>query len=133
MTTTGPVLLFDGVCNFCNSTVHFILAHEARPEIRFASLQSDVARETVRARGLPGDISTIVFIDGDRAWIRSAAVVQVLRRLRLPWSLLAILWVVPRPLRDAGYAIFARLRYRLFGRRDTCMIPTPELRARFLA
>lgn len=132
MTSAGPVLLFDGVCNVCNASVQFVLAHEERPDIRFASLQSEWARSVVRERGLPDDISTVILLDGDRVYTRSAAVVQVLRHMRRPWRFLAVIWWVPRPLRDLGYALFARLRYRVFGMRAACMVPTPELRARFI-
>lgn len=133
VTDDGPILFFDGVCNVCNATVRFVLTHERAPCIRFASLQSDVARSALAKHQLRNDLATLVFIEGDAAWTRSAAVVRVLRHLRFPWSLLAVIWLVPRPLRDVGYDLFARLRYRLFGRRETCMVPTAELRARFLA
>lgn len=132
MSEPGPILLFDGVCNVCNATVQFVVEHEKAPHIRFASLQSEVGARLVAERGLPNDVSTVVLVEGDRVYTRSAAAVALLGHLKAPWSWLAVLWLVPRPLRDLGYDIFARLRYRLFGKRDRCMVPTPELRARFL-
>jgi predicted DCC family thiol-disulfide oxidoreductase YuxK len=132
MADARPILLFDGVCNVCNATVQFVLAHEKSPELRFASLQSAVGAQLVAERGLPGDISTVVLVEGDRVSLRSSAAVRLMRRLKAPWSWLALLWLVPRPLRDLGYDLFARVRYRLFGKRDSCMVPTPELRERFL-
>jgi predicted DCC family thiol-disulfide oxidoreductase YuxK len=133
VSTTRPVLLFDGVCNVCNASVQFVLKHERDGAIQFASLQSEAGRRLVEERALPDDVSTVIFLDGDKSYVRSSAAVAVLRHLRAPWSWLApVLQVIPRPLRDLGYAIFARLRYRLFGKRETCMVPTPEIRARFL-
>lgn len=128
-----PIMLFDGVCNVCNASVQFVLKHERAPEIQFASLQSDRGRELVAKHGLDGDISTVVWIEGDRVHTRSSAIVASLKRMRGAWPVLAwLLWVVPKPLRDLGYILFAKNRYRLFGKRDECMVPTPELRARFL-
>ena len=133
MNDTGPILLFDGVCNVCNSSVQFIIAHERSPVMSFASLQSELGRTLVAKHGLSGDIDTVVLIEGDRVRTRSSAIVAVLKYLGGVWRVLAaLLWIVPRPLRDVGYDVFARLRYRLFGKRDACMVPTPELRARFL-
>lgn len=132
MSDPRPILLFDGVCNVCNATVQFVVEHEREPTIRFASLQSEAGSRLVAERGLPNDVSTVVLVDGDRVYTRSAAAVAVLRHLKAPWRWLAVLWIVPRPLRDLGYDVFARLRYRLFGKREQCMVPTPELRARFL-
>jgi predicted DCC family thiol-disulfide oxidoreductase YuxK len=133
MTEPGPLLLFDGVCNVSNAVVQFVLAHERAPLMRFASLQSELGQRIVRERGLPGDISTVVLVEGDQVSTRSSAAVRVLLHLRAPWRFLALVWIVPKPLRDLGYDLFARVRYRIFGKRESCAVPTPELRARFLA
>jgi predicted DCC family thiol-disulfide oxidoreductase YuxK len=117
----------------CNAAVQFVVAHEREPSLKFASLQSDVGRRIVKERALSGDIDTVVLVDGDRVFLRSSAAVRVLWSLGAAWPALgALLWIVPKPLRDLGYDIFARFRYRLFGRKDACMVPTPELRARFV-
>jgi predicted DCC family thiol-disulfide oxidoreductase YuxK len=129
----APILLFDGVCNVCNASVRFVVAHERLPAMKFASLQSELGRRLVAEHGLSGDIDTVVFIQGHRVLVRSSAAVAVLRHLGGAWRILAaLLWLVPRPLRNVGYDVFAHFRYRLFGRRDECMVPTAELRARFL-
>lgn len=134
----GPVVLFDGVCNLCNGWVSFVLDHERPPApdaapIRFASLQSPTGRALMEHHGLePGSLDSVVLVDGGRAWTRSDAVVRLLPRLRAPWSWGAVLRVVPRVLRDLGYKLVARFRYRLFGRTETCRVPTPQTRARFL-
>ena len=134
MSDHQPILLFDGVCNVCNASVQFIVAHERSPVMQFASLQSELGRRMVRERGLSGDIDTVVLVEGDRVRTRSSAAVGVLEHLGGAWRVLAaLLWLVPRPLRNVGYDVFAHFRYRLFGKRDACMVPTPELRARFLA
>lgn len=126
----GPVILFDGVCNLCNASVLFVLAHEDGARFRFASLQSTLGQELVRRHRVIAD--SIVLVEGGRAWVRSGAAVRVALGLRWPWRALAAFWIVPAPLRDLGYAVVARLRYRVFGKRDACMVPTPALRARFL-
>ena len=127
------IMLYDGVCNVCNASVQFVLAHERAAEMQFASLQSERGQKIVAERSLSGSIDSVVVIDGERVYRRSGAVVFVLGRTRAPWRWLApLLWLVPRPLRDLGYDLFAKNRYRMFGKRDACMIPTPELRARFL-
>lgn len=134
MTSSAPIMLFDGVCNVCNASVQFILKNERAPEVQFASLQSARGKDLVAKHGLSGDVNTVVLIDGDRVFTRSSAVVHAMKRLRGAWPALAwLMWIVPKPLRDVGYILFARNRYRLFGKRDECMVPTPELRARFLA
>ena len=124
-----PIVLFDGVCNLCNGAVRFILARDPRARFRFASLQSEAAR-----RLLGGDppAETIVLIEAGKTHTRSTAALRIARLLRFPWPLWYGWIVVPRPLRDGVYDWVARHRYRWFGRRDTCMVPTPELRDRFL-
>jgi predicted DCC family thiol-disulfide oxidoreductase YuxK len=133
MTTSMPVLLFDGVCNVCNASVQFVLKHERAPSMQFVPLQSERGTKLIEEQGLTGDLSTVVLLVDGKAYTRSSAAVRVLKLLRGPWTLLAVLlWVVPKPLRDLGYMLFARFRYKLFGKRDACMVPTPEQRARFL-
>ena len=128
-----PVLLFDGVCNLCNGTVQWILARDRRQVFRFASLQSPAARRLLDSVAAPADLpDSVVLIDGGRVLVRSDAAIAVARRLGFPWSMAAVGRAVPRVLRDAVYSWVARHRYRWFGRRATCWVPTPELSARFL-
>lgn len=144
----GPIVLFDGVCNFCNGAVQFIVDHEKRPELSFAALQSDLAAEVLekafgkeRARELregmtgSGDPDSIVFVDGkaNKAYTHSGAGLRLARYLRAPWSWAIVFLIVPSFLRDAVYRFIARNRYRWFGKSETCRVPTPELRQRFLA
>lgn len=139
----GSLLLFDGTCNFCNGLVQFVVDHERDQELRFAALQSDEGRAALtgavgeeRAEAILGDSdgpSTMVVLEDGVVHARSTAALRVARHLRAPWRWARILVVVPRPLRDVVYRWFARNRYRWFGRSETCRVPTPELRGRFLA
>ena len=132
------LLLYDGVCALCNGVVQFLMKHDRLDRFRYAPLQSGLGRE-VLARF---DIHT--FPDGvmlltdalsptEHLYQRSDAIAGALQRLSTPWRLAGrVLRLVPRPLRDWGYGIVARFRYRLFGRYDTCPIPPPEQRSRLL-
>jgi predicted DCC family thiol-disulfide oxidoreductase YuxK len=128
----AALVLFDGVCNLCVGSVHFILRHEAGPEIQFAPLQSATGTRMVRELGFdPTDAKTFVLVEAGHAYVRSAAAIRVARYLRWPWRALAAVWIVPRPVRDWAYSLVTANRYRWFGRTDTCMVPTPELKRRF--
>jgi predicted DCC family thiol-disulfide oxidoreductase YuxK len=130
----APIVLFDGVCNLCNRLTRFVIEHDPAPaRFRLATLQSEAGRSLLRAHGLPeDDLDTFVLVEGDRAWVRSTAALRLLALLGPPWSLLAILRSVPRPLRDAVYRWIARHRYAWWGKREQCMVPTPDVRSRFL-
>lgn len=128
------VVLFDGVCNFCNASVNFIARRDPVGQFQFAPLESDVGRKLLAETGLAGqDIDSVVLVDGERAFVKSTAALRIARQLRGAWPLMAVFLVVPRFLRDAVYDFIARNRYRWFGRREECMIPSADLRARFLA
>jgi predicted DCC family thiol-disulfide oxidoreductase YuxK len=133
---SAPVVLFDGVCNLCNGTVSFLIDHDPQGTLRFGSLQSDAGRQLLTANGFgpaaDGPISTILLFEDGRLYDRSTAALRIARHLGLPYRVLSWLMVVPRPLRDAVYGFVARNRYRWFGKSETCRVPTPELRARFL-
>ena len=127
------VVLFDGVCNLCTGSVQFIIRRDPVGRFRFASLQSEVGTQLARHHGLSAEVlHSVVLIEDGHAYERSQAALRIARRLSGGWQLLWSLRVVPRPIRDAVYDVVARNRYRWFGRKDSCMIPTPELRARFL-
>jgi len=127
------LILFDGVCNFCSGVVRFVIARDPNGRFRFAPLQSDAAAARLQKfAGVSSNLDSIVLIEGDRLFTRSAAALRIARRLRSPWPLAYLLMAVPRPLRDWVYDFVARRRYRWFGRSDTCLVPTPELRDRFL-
>ncbi|MFO0947475.1 MAG: DCC1-like thiol-disulfide oxidoreductase family protein [Planctomycetota bacterium] len=130
---SGPVLLFDGVCNLCNSSVLFVLDRDVKKQIRFAPLQSKEGERLLKQFQLSNqDLDSMVLVRGDRFYKRSAAALRIAMMLRFPWPLLAIFLLVPPFFRDIGYNWVARNRYRWFGKTDQCRIPTPELRQRFL-
>ena len=130
---TGRLVLFDGVCNLCNSSVQFIIARDPSARFRFAPLQSRSARTLIEQSGIRAPLpDSLLLIERGHAYLRSTAALRIARRLRFPWPLLYVLIAVPRPLRDCIYDFIARRRYRWFGTRDSCMVPTPELRERFL-
>jgi len=131
------LVLFDGVCGFCDWLVRFLIAHDAAARLRFAPLQGETAAD-LRARHpeIPADLETMVYVDarggGERVYLRSEAALRVLGELAGGWRRLAWLLSLPRPLRDLGYRLLVRVRYRLFGRLDACRVPGPAERARFL-
>ncbi len=130
----GSTVLFDGFCHLCNGAVDFILRHDSRELFVFASLDSEAALRSVRERGLelPQEDS-IILIDGDGIHTLSDAVIRIARGLGFPWSMAAIGVIVPKKWRDGLYRRVAANRYRWFGRRDACRVPTPSERRRFLS
>lgn len=129
-----PVLLFDGHCNLCARSVSFIVRHDRHARFRFAPLQSPAAERLLIAAHAPHPLpDSMIIVDGARCYTRSDAAIQLARRLPFPWPILTVARAVPRPLRDALYRFVASNRYRLFGRREACMVPTPQLMARFIA
>ena len=132
----GPedrVVLFDGVCNLCNGLVRFLIARDPEARLRLASLQSEAGQALLAWFGLPLDhFDTMAFVEAGRPYLKSAAFLRAARYLPWPWPWLSWGIVVPRPLRDWLYDRIALNRYRLFGRQETCMLPTPEIRSRFL-
>ena len=131
--TPYSTVLFDGHCNLCNGSVKFIIRHDPLKRFRFVSLQSDRGREIVEQHGRDsGDVDTILLLQNDRIYDRSSAALRVARGLTLPWPLLSAFLLVPKPLRDLVYRWIAANRYRWFGKTEACMMPTADIRSRFL-
>ena len=134
----APVLLYDGVCGFCNKSVQLILDHDRRGTMRFAALQSDYGQAVIERHPELRGVDSVVFVEkaagggGERIFVRSDAALKVADYLGGLWKLLLAAKVIPRPLRDYLYDLFARNRYRVFGKYDTCLLPPPEVRSRFL-
>jgi predicted DCC family thiol-disulfide oxidoreductase YuxK len=127
------IVLFDGVCNLCTTSVQFIIQRDPRGYFTFASLQSEVGRTLVEEHGLqPDALETLVLVEGSRCFTRSDAALRVAQHLSGGWSLLRVLCVIPKPIRDWGYTVIARNRYRWFGRQETCMVPSRDILDRFL-
>jgi predicted DCC family thiol-disulfide oxidoreductase YuxK len=129
----GPVLLFDGVCNLCNGVVQFIIRHDPEGTVSFAPLQSETGRRLLERTGRTDpDLDSVILVEGSDSYVKSTAALRVARYLEQPYALLWLLRFVPRVIRDAGYDIVADHRYDWFGRREECMVPTPDVRGRFL-
>ncbi|TYZ14332.1 thiol-disulfide oxidoreductase DCC family protein [Hymenobacter lutimineralis] len=137
MQKSSAVILFDGVCNLCNGFVQFVIRHDSRGYFHFAALQSAEGQALLRAQGvtLPTtlDPDSVVLVEAGQVYTHSTAVLQIARRLSGLWPLLGAGVVVPRAWRDAAYRWVARNRYRWFGRQAACLLPTPELKSRFLS
>jgi predicted DCC family thiol-disulfide oxidoreductase YuxK len=126
-------ILFDGVCNLCNGFVRFVIQRDPDAHFRFAALSSDAAAKLLADSGVDGVVpDSVVLIQDGRVYFRSDVPLRIARGLTLPWTLLSVFRVVPRFLRDRLYDFIAARRYRWFGRRDICMVPTPEMKKRFL-
>lgn len=133
-----PVLLYDGVCGVCNRSVRTILRFDPTGPLRFAALESVLAKAIVERHPEIGSVDSVVFVDdpggpSERVAVRSAAVLRVANYLGGPWRMFAVARVIPAPLRDWLYDRFAAVRYRIGGKYDSCPLPAPEVRARFVA
>lgn len=131
--TNNPIILFDGVCNFCNSAVNFAIKRDKKGVIRFTPLQSTMGQQLLKEYNLPTEeMKSFVFIDNGTAYTRSTAAIKVCGYLRGLWPLTKAFLIVPKFIRDGMYDWIAKNRYKWFGKRESCMIPTPELREKFL-
>jgi predicted DCC family thiol-disulfide oxidoreductase YuxK len=128
-----PVILFDGVCNFCNGTINFVIKEDKKGVFRFAPLQSAIGQKLLQEYGLPPtNFNSFVLIQRGKAFQKSAAALQVLKQLPWYWQWTQLFWIVPSFMRNAVYDVIAKNRYRWFGKKDACMIPTADMRSRFL-
>ena len=132
------LVLFDGICGLCARTVRFVLRHDRSGRFVYAPLQGETAAAVLARHSLASDLETMIYVadlDGpkERVFTKSDAVLTILGELGGLWSVVAMLRIVPRPIRDAVYGLVARYRYRWFGRFETCQLPAPEQRARFLS
>jgi predicted DCC family thiol-disulfide oxidoreductase YuxK len=131
--TPSPLVLFDGVCNLCSRTVIFIIKRDSQKIFKFASLQSSVGQDLLKKFNLPPDIlETFLLIENDACYMRSTAALKIAKRLRRPWPLLYVFIIVPKFMRDFIYNLIARNRYKLFGKRTECFVPTNDIKARFI-
>lgn len=127
------LVLFDGVCNLCNSFVQFVIRRDPAGKIRFASLQSDFGRNLLKTHGLDPDIlHSVIAVEEGVLYQRSDAALRVANHLSGFWPIFTVLKVIPRFLRDTVYNTIASSRYRWFGRRDACMVPDASMRSRFV-
>ena len=129
-----PILLFDGVCNLCNHSVQFCIDNDANGKIHYASLQSDIGQEYLKKFKMSGtDLTSVILVEDNRFYTKSDAPLHLVKYFdRKIWRLSAVFFIVPKFIRDAVYNYIAKNRYKWFGQQESCMLPTPELRSRFL-
>lgn len=126
------IVLFDGVCNYCNAMVNFTIRHDPEKKFRFATLQSDIGQKLLVEHAIGKDIDSVILIENGRAFTHSTAGLRIARNLSGIYSLSYVFIIIPAFIRDWAYKLFAKYRYRLFGRTDACMIPTNDVKERFL-
>jgi len=133
--SSHQIILFDGLCNFCDASVQFIIDRDPCQRFRFAPLQSPTGQALLEQFKIDRQrTDSVVLIDTrrNRAYTKSTAGLHIAKQLSLPWAFTAVLFAIPAGLRDVFYDLFAKYRYRWFGKKDACRLPTPELRARFV-
>ena len=128
----SPVVVFDGVCNFCVGAVRFIIKRDPNAIFRFTPMQGAPGQALIRAHGVPGGGAALLLVKAGRAYSGSDAALEIARDLSGGWPLCRCLRIVPRPLRDWVYRLIGRHRYALFGRRPACMLPSAEQKGRFV-
>ncbi len=141
--TTVPILqsniivFFDGVCNLCNSAVQFIIKRDKKNIFLFSALQSQATEQLLQQQGIKLNNTkqpeSIIVLSKGKCYDKSSAALIIAKHLGLFWSLMQVFWIIPKPLRDAVYMFISRNRYKWFGKQESCMIPTPELKAKFIA
>jgi predicted DCC family thiol-disulfide oxidoreductase YuxK len=129
----NPIILFDGVCNLCNRSIQLIIKRDQKKIFRFASLQGKLGQEVLKKYQLPADqLHSFILLEGDRIFTRSTGALRIFRELGGGWKLLYGFMIIPRFIRDAVYNFVSRNRYKWYGKREECMVPTPDLKERFL-
>ncbi len=131
--TTQGIIIFDGVCNLCNGAVNFILKYDQEERFIFTPMQSETGTRLLKEFGLdPSDTDTILLVSGGGSYVKSEAVFEIIKGLKGGWRLLSIFRFLPLSLRDGIYSMMAKHRYRVFGKRNKCMVPTEALKERFI-
>lgn len=132
MQTTLPVILFDGECNLCNGTVNFLLKRDRKKQFRFASLQSETGQSLIQKFKIPVETDSVILIKSNRIYIESDAAIEIAGMLPFPWKTGVLIRIIPRKNRDKFYRWVAKNRYRWFGKRDVCRIPSAEEKEFFM-
>ena len=129
----NPIILFDGICNLCNSSINFIIKHDKRKQFRFASLQSNFAKEILTKYNCSEiDLNTVVLIQSDKVYLKSSAVIKILQQLNSLSKLAVVFFLIPEFIRDNIYDFMASKRYKYFGKRDICIVHDEEIKTLFL-
>lgn len=126
------IILFDGLCNFCDHSVQFIIKRDNKAIYKFTSIQSDVGQKILQKYKVPTYVDSLILISNNKYYTKTSAALRICKDLNGGWKLLQCLLIVPKPIRDFFYSILSKNRYKWFGRKESCAIPSPELRKRFL-
>ncbi|WP_318508794.1 thiol-disulfide oxidoreductase DCC family protein [Bacillus sp. T3] len=126
------IILFDGLCNFCDHSVQFIIKRDNKAIYKFTSIQSDVGQKILQKYKVPTNVDSLILISNNKYYTKTSAALRICKNLKGGWQLLQCLLIVPKPIRDFFYTILSKNRYKWFGRKESCTIPSPELRKRFL-
>jgi predicted DCC family thiol-disulfide oxidoreductase YuxK len=128
-----PIILFDGICNFCNAIVNFIIRQDKKNVFLFAALQSNTGKALLEKYKIDWkETDSFVLIENGKAWQKSNAGLRLYNKLPWYWKWTQVFWIVPKFIRDAVYSFIAKNRYKWFGRKDQCMVPSVEVKERFL-
>ncbi len=127
-----PILLFDGICNYCNNWVNFIIRHDPKKKFRFAALQSDAGKRIIKQYNISEKEESVVLIYNGKVYLKSSAGLHILYHVGGIYALAFMFIIVPEYVRDFYYDIIARNRYKWWGKRESCMIPTEDIKERFL-
>lgn len=134
MHSSYPIILFDGVCNFCDDSINTIIKLDKKGVFKFAPIQSEAGQRLLKTYNYPNkDLSSVILICDGRYYTKSDAALQTFKHLGGFWRFLRVFTIVPRPIRNWVYDFIAKNRYNWFGKKDACMIPTPDVKARFIA
>jgi predicted DCC family thiol-disulfide oxidoreductase YuxK len=128
------IVLFDGICNLCNSTVQFIIKRDKNNVFKFSSLQSEFGQNFLKVRNLSStDFNSIILYEpGVAYYTKSTAILKIVQKLGFPYKILSVFLLIPSPIRDSIYSLLSKNRYHLFGKKDSCMVPTPENKKKFI-
>ena len=126
------IVLFDGVCNFCDASVQFIIKRDTKGYFHFAALQSGKGEELLEKYHIPNEMNSVLVIENEKVYDSSDAALVICKHLNGLWKLLFVFKIIPKPMRDYMYKYIARNRYKWFGQKDSCTLPSPEIRHRFL-
>ncbi|WML44444.1 thiol-disulfide oxidoreductase DCC family protein [Neobacillus sp. PS3-40] len=126
------IILFDGICNLCNFSVQFIIKRDPLGYFKFAALQGEIGQKLLEKHEIHKDFSSFILIENEQAYSKSTAALKVCLKLRYPWKLLSVLRILPLSLRDFLYDIISKNRYKWFGKKESCILPSSNMRKRFL-
>lgn len=131
-TQLKTIVLYDGQCSFCNGATQWIIARDRHAKVSFAAIEGDLGQQLMKKYQIPAEMDSLICIDNDKAYLYSSGAIRVTKYLDGAWKLVYFLTIIPPFIRNPLYRFFAKNRYRWFGKQQSCMLPTPEIRRRFL-